>query len=74
MNKKPDFDVEAAHRYFSACFNGAWDLIDKSSALPKDERMIAERASMALVAEGRLRRQNLSVGYWQAAHPLARAG
>ena len=49
MNKKPDFNVEAAHRYFSAhCFNSAWDLIDKTDRTPEeDERMVQlNQASM----------------------------
>lgn len=42
MSKKPDFDMDAAHRYFSAgCFNRAWDLMEKSSRTPEeDEQMI----------------------------------
>ena len=31
MSEQPGFDLQAAHRYFSAaCFNQAWDLIDKA--------------------------------------------
>jgi hypothetical protein len=32
-----DFDVDAAHKYFSAeCFNRAWDLIEKKDRSPEE--------------------------------------
>ncbi len=78
MNKKPDFDVEAAHRYFSAhCFNSAWDLIDKTDRTPaEDERMVQlNQASMWHWSQrGDCSDQNLSVGYWQAARIRALLG
>lgn len=42
MAKTPEFDLAAAHRYFSAeCFNRAWDLIEKPDRTPEeDEEMI----------------------------------
>lgn len=71
MNKKPDFDLEAAHRYFSAhCFNSAWDLIDKTGRTPaEDERMVQlNQASLWHWSQrADCSDQNLSVGYWQAA-------
>ena len=78
MNKKPDFDLEAAHRYFSAhCFNSAWDLIDKSTRTPEeDEGMIQlNQASMWHWSQrADCSDQNLSVGYWQAARIRALLG
>ena len=78
MNKKPDFDLEAAHRYFSAhCFNSAWDLIDKiERTLEEDERMIQlNQASMWHWSQrDDCSDKNLSVGYWQAARIRALLG
>jgi hypothetical protein len=66
---EPEFDSDAAHRFFSAnCFNKAWDLIDKPSrTLEEDEEMI--RLSLASIWHWTQRKDhtriNLSVGYWQ---------
>jgi len=41
MAKALEFDVSAAHKYFSAnCFNMAWDLIEKTNRTPEDERLM----------------------------------
>ena len=69
MNKKKDIDIEAAHKYFSvACFNKAWDLIDKTDRTPEeDDQMI--RLSMASHWHWTQREdyapQNASIAYWQ---------
>lgn len=69
MVKQPDFDLEAAHQYFSAlCFNSAWDLIDNPDRTPEeDEDMI--RLGMAAMWHWMQRpdctKKNLSIGYWQ---------
>ena len=76
--KKPDFDLEAAHRYFAAyCFNAAWDLIDKPARTPEeDEQMI--RLSLASAWHWTQRPDctptNMSIGYWQAARVYALVG
>jgi len=37
----PQFDVAAAHEYFAAdCFNKAWDLLEKPTRTPEDERLL----------------------------------
>jgi tetratricopeptide (TPR) repeat protein len=43
MPLPPDFDLQDAHRYFSAqCFNQAWELIKKPDRTPEeDEAMIS---------------------------------
>lgn len=69
MAKKPEFDLQSAHKYFSAhCFNAAWDLIEKKDRTEdEDDQMIRlAQASMWhwLQREDRVDR-NLSVGYWQ---------
>jgi hypothetical protein len=71
MAKEADFDIEAAHRYFAAaCFNQAWDLIEKKERTPEeDEQMI--RLNQASIYHWTQRQDfglsNLSIGYWQAA-------
>jgi len=71
MSKKPEFDLQAAHKFFSAeCFNRAWDLIEKSDRTPhEDEEMI--RLNLASTYHWTQRADctptNLSVGYWQSA-------
>ena len=78
MSKKPDFDLESAHRYFSAqCFNQAWDLIDKEDRTPEeDEQMIllnmASRWHWSQRPDYGLK--NHSVGCWQASRVYALAG
>lgn len=69
MTKKPDFDQQAAHKYFSAeCFNRAWDYIDKPRRSTSDgDRML--QLSMASLWHWTQREDctptNLSMGYWQ---------
>ncbi|MFC2055398.1 hypothetical protein ACFLV7_14045 [Chloroflexota bacterium] len=69
MAKKPDFDLTAAHKYFSAhCFNEAWNLIDKPSRTPEEgEEMI--RLSLASTWHWKQRddctQENLSASFWQ---------
>jgi hypothetical protein len=78
MSKKPDFDVNAAHRYFSAqCFNGAWGLIDKADRTPQeDEEMI--RLNQASIWHWTQREDctptHMSTGYWQASRIYAILG
>ncbi len=78
MADKPDFDLSAAHRYFSAhCFNQAWELIEKAERTPdEDEQMI--RLSLAATWHWTQRSDctptHLSVGYWQAARIFAILG
>ncbi len=75
MVKKPDFDLQAAHKYFSAeCFNRAWDYIDKAvRTSEEDDRML--QLSLASLWHWTQREDctptNLSVGYWQVARVYA---
>lgn len=70
MSTEPSFDVAAAHKYFAAhCFNAAWDLIDKASRTPEEERtMVALNQASIYHWQNRpdCTNENLSVGYWQA--------
>jgi hypothetical protein len=75
MSKEITFDVAAAHKYFSAaCFNSAWDLLDKADRSPEeDEQMI--RLSLASTWHWSQREDcddtKLSVGYWQTSRVYA---
>jgi hypothetical protein len=72
VTKLPEFDLSAAHRYFSVnCFNHAWDLIKKNRRTPEeDEEML--RLSLASTWHWTQRQDctptNLAVGFWQTAH------
>lgn len=78
MPKKPDFDLQAAHKYFAAhCFNAAWDLIEKQDRTPEeDEQMI--RLNQTSIWHWTQRddysRKNASIGYWQASRIYALVG
>jgi hypothetical protein len=78
MSRKPDFDLNAAHRYFSAeCFNRAWDLIEKPKRTAEDsQKMIL--LSLASLWHWTQRPDcaptSLSIGYWQASRVYALVG
>jgi hypothetical protein len=69
MAKAPSFDEQAAHRHFAAaCFNRAWDLIDKADRTPEEDREMVRLSHAShwhwTQVEGHTQ-TNLSVGYWQ---------
>jgi len=78
MSTEPEFDVAAAHKYFSVfCFNAAWDLIEKADRTPEeDEEMV--RLTLASAWHWTQREDcndtNLSVSYWQASRIYAILG
>lgn len=78
MAKTPDFDVAAAHKYFSAhCFNSAWELIDKPQRTPdEDRRMVTLNQASIFHWSNRpdCEPMHLSVGYWQASRIQAILG
>jgi hypothetical protein len=78
MAKAPNFDLEAAHKYFAAyCFNRAWDLIEKKDRTPEDDRMMVS-LNQASLFHWSQRPDNddkrRSVGYWQASRIQALLG
>jgi hypothetical protein len=78
MTTELSFDVAAAHKYFAAhCFNAAWDLIDKPSRTPEEDRL-AVALNQASIYHWHNRpdctNENLSVGYWQASRIQALLG
>lgn len=78
MTKKPDFDIQAAHRYFAAhCFNSAWELIDKKDRTPDDDDQMIRLAQTSMwhwLQRDDRRDQNLCVGYWQLSRVCVLAG
>jgi hypothetical protein len=78
MANAPEFDLEAAHKYFAAhCFNRAWDLIEKKDRTPEDDRMMVAMNQASLFhwsqrPDNDDRRR--SVGYWQASRIQALLG
>ena len=75
MAKKPIFDLQAAHKYFSAeCFNRAWDYIDKP-VRKKNEGDTMLQLSMTSLFHWTQREDctptNLSIGYWQVSRAYA---
>ena len=70
MAKAPEFDVQAAHKYFAAhCFNSAWDLIEKQGRTAEEDRMMVA-LNQASIFHWSQRPENddknRSIGYWQA--------
>lgn len=75
MGKKPGFDIQAAHKYFSAeCFNRAWDFIDKPTRSNSEEDKLLQ-LSLASIWHWTQREDctstNLSVGYWQVSRAFS---
>jgi hypothetical protein len=75
MTKGPDFDVVAAHKYFSVeFFNKAWDYIDKlNRSIDEADQML--HLSLASLWHWTQREDctstNLSIGYWQVSRVFA---
>lgn len=70
MEKAPDFDLEAAHKFFAAhCFNRAWDLIDKTDRTVEQDRMMVLLNQTSLFHWSQRPdndNKSKSIGYWQA--------
>lgn len=75
MTPIPDFDLPAAHKFFSVqCFNEAWTLIDKQSRTSEENEQMVRLTQASLWHWSRREdctATNLSVGYWQAARVYA---
>lgn len=78
MTRDPEFDLEAAHDYFSVeCFNKTWDLLNKETRTDEeDEEMI--RLSLASHWHWTRREdytpKTVSVAYWQTSRVYAVLG
>lgn len=78
MVNKTDFDILAAHKYFSAeCFNRSWDYIDKPARTTGEADMMLQ-LSLASLWHWTQREDctstNLSIGYWQVSRVFALLG
>jgi hypothetical protein len=78
MTKQPEFDQQAAHRYFSAtCFNKAWELMDKPERTSEEDEMMI-RLSLASHWHWTQRedyaKTNESIAYWQTSRIYAMLG
>jgi len=71
MAQDPEFDLEKAHRYFSAhCFNSAWALIDKTDRTPEEAEAMIQLGMASLYHWSQrpdVTDENHSIGYWQLA-------
>lgn len=78
MDEGNEFDLQGAHKYFSAqCFNRAWDLIDLDACTPEqDEEMLQlSRASFWHWSQIEdCTNTNLSIAYWQISRVYAILG
>ena len=78
MPQSPDFDREAAHRYFSVeCFNRTWDLIEKPKRTSEDNRKMVLLSLTSLwhwTQRSDCTSMNLSIGYWQVSRVYALIG
>jgi hypothetical protein len=78
MSDEPNFDIEAAHRYFSTeCFNRAWDLIDQEERTPAEEDEMLNLSIASLwhwTQRPDCTKKELSLGYWQVSRIYAITG
>jgi len=78
MAEEPDFDVAAAHKFFSAeCFNRTWEFMNRTDRTPEDDEQMllltfasqwhwSQREDCAPT--------NVCVGYWQISRVCAILG
>jgi hypothetical protein len=75
MTENPEFDLERAHRFFSAdCFNRAWDLIDKPTRTADEGRAMLRLGLTSLwhwTQRPDCTSTNLSIAYWQVSRIYA---
>lgn len=70
MADTPNFDIQQAHKYFSAdCFNKTWDNMDKGGDRSTEESMEMLHTAIASLWHWSQREdvtpKKLSIGYWQ---------
>ena len=78
MTTEPEFDIEAAHKYFAAnCLNKAWDLIDKAQRSEEENEQMLQMNQTSLYHWSQredCNPLNMSVGYWQTSRIYALLG
>jgi hypothetical protein len=70
MADTPNFDIQQAHKYFSAdCFNKTWNNMDKDGGRSTEENMEMLHTAIASLWHWSQREdvthEHLSIGYWQ---------
>ena len=69
MTANPEFDLQAAHKFFSAGnFNAAWDLIENENRSDEQDREMLTLSYASLyhwTQRQDVKDTNLSVAYWQ---------
>jgi len=78
MAKKPEFDLQATHRYFAAdCFNKTWEYIDNENRTSQEGDVMLS-LSLASLWHWTQRQDctpaNMAIGYWQVARVFALLG
>ena len=78
MADEPKFDINSAHKYFSAlCFNRAWELIGKQSRSDKENEHMIQLCHASVYHWSQrddCTDKNLSIGYWQLSRVYALLG
>ncbi len=78
MPAQPDFDLQVAHKYFSAnCFNKTWEFIDNPNRTEEDNLSMLQTAMASLwhwTQREHAKSQNLSVRYWQVSRVYSLLG
>ncbi len=78
MTTTPQFDLQAAHHYFSMnCFNQTWDFMDKPSRTPEEDQymvLLAIASYWHWTERTDVTPTNLSVGLWQISRAYALTG
>ncbi len=78
MTDKPNFDLNAAHKFFSAAnFNKTWEFFEKAERSQEDNLNMLQSAMVSLWHWSQREDatdENLSVGYWQVSRALCLIG
>lgn len=78
MAEGRDFDLGAAHNYFSAdCFNKVWELLDKAARSSEEDQQMIQLALASLwhwTQRPDRTDTNMSIGYWQASRVYSVVG
>jgi hypothetical protein len=78
MTDTSGFDKELAHKFFAAaCFNNAWELIDKSDRTAEDDEQMIRLTHASMyhwTQRPDCTDRNFSIGYWQASRVYCLVG
>jgi hypothetical protein len=75
---KPSFDLQDAHKFFSAdCFNKTWSLIEKPARTSEEDEQMIQLTQASLYHWSQrpdCTSRHKSIGYWQASRVYALVG